>query len=198
MPSQTKATLHTRLTRCISPTALARHVRDLEAEIAVKLFDRKKRGVALTPAGTVFVREARKSLDHLQRAIDGAVAASRSDKLLLSLGYTLILDESRLREVRARFLEIALETHLEFHSAQTGTLVESVVSEKLDAAIVALPVHSEELERLSIWRSQLVLALPEDQLIAAPNTVSLASLSPQIAVLLGRAIDPAFHERLYW
>jgi LysR family hca operon transcriptional activator len=50
----------------IAPGSLPRDIRNLEKHLGYTLFVRKWGGVALTPAGKVFVEEARKSLDHSQ------------------------------------------------------------------------------------------------------------------------------------
>ncbi len=52
----------------MSQPPLSRAIRQLETEIGTTLFDRSPAGVALTPAGTVLLEEARALLDRADRA----------------------------------------------------------------------------------------------------------------------------------
>jgi LysR family glycine cleavage system transcriptional activator len=51
---------------CITQGAVSRHVSALESWLGVKLFVRDRRGIALTPKGTVYARIVRGSLDQLE------------------------------------------------------------------------------------------------------------------------------------
>ncbi|MEA2180554.1 MAG: hypothetical protein QOG77_3851, partial [Solirubrobacteraceae bacterium] len=52
----------------LAQPALSQQVRKLEVEIGVDLFHRSRRGVVLTPAGSVFLDEARRLLRHADEA----------------------------------------------------------------------------------------------------------------------------------
>ena len=54
----------------VSPTAISHHVRGLEAEIGVRLFDRHPRRVVLTPSGQKLSTAATASLAGLAQALD--------------------------------------------------------------------------------------------------------------------------------
>ncbi|MGB8946829.1 MAG: LysR family transcriptional regulator, partial [Streptomyces sp.] len=70
----------------ISPPPLSRAIRQLETELGVILFERTTHSVALTPAGTVLLAEARIALDALQAAGRRAQRAAASDpKLVLAV-----------------------------------------------------------------------------------------------------------------
>jgi DNA-binding transcriptional LysR family regulator len=70
----------------ISPPPLSRAIRQLETEMGVALFERTTHSVALTPAGTVLLAEARIALDALQAAERRAQrAAATEPKLILAV-----------------------------------------------------------------------------------------------------------------
>lgn len=70
-----------------SQPSLSRQIRDLESEIGVKLLERQARGVALTPAGRVFLDHARLALLQVEAAKDGARRAVEPEKPVLTMGF---------------------------------------------------------------------------------------------------------------
>ncbi len=56
-----------RLLHLVQP-AVSRHIRSLEEELGVPLFERTRQGMTLTPAGEVLVERARRALLELERA----------------------------------------------------------------------------------------------------------------------------------
>lgn len=71
----------------ISQTAITQHMQALEEDLEVKLFDRQKRKVSLTPAGQVFLTEARLILERNQAAITRTRKAAEGISGSLNIGY---------------------------------------------------------------------------------------------------------------
>src|SRR5712692_8053447 len=64
----------------VAQPALSRQIRQLEEYLGAKLFERTKREVRLTLAGEAFAAEARLTLLHADRAVEGARAAKGQHK----------------------------------------------------------------------------------------------------------------------
>ena len=60
----------------ISQTAMTQRIQTLEDQLGVRLFDRSRRHVELTPAGKVFLQEARAILEMEHRALEKVEAAA--------------------------------------------------------------------------------------------------------------------------
>ena len=58
----------------ISQPALSQQIRGLEGELGLKLLERNRRGVRLTPEGAAFLAEAKAVIQHADRAADVARA----------------------------------------------------------------------------------------------------------------------------
>ena len=56
----------------IAQPPVTRHIRDLEAELGVQLFERNSSRVFLTDAGRSFLNEARVVLQHVSQAMEAA------------------------------------------------------------------------------------------------------------------------------
>src|SRR5438046_10626428 len=56
----------------IAQPPVTRHIRDLEAELGVQLFERNSRRVFITDAGRSFLNEARVVIQHVSQAMEAA------------------------------------------------------------------------------------------------------------------------------
>jgi LysR family glycine cleavage system transcriptional activator len=65
----------------VTPGAISRHIVTLEDALGVKLFERRHRKVALTPAGEIYLGEIRPALERIALATS-AVAAAMDEKVL--------------------------------------------------------------------------------------------------------------------
>lgn len=71
----------------ISQTAITQQIKSLEEKLGVKLFNRSKRHVELTPAGLVFIREAQAIIDKTKEAISKTQAAATGFSGNLNIGF---------------------------------------------------------------------------------------------------------------
>jgi LysR family transcriptional regulator, nitrogen assimilation regulatory protein len=72
----------------LSQPALGAHVKNLEATLGIRLFDRHSRGVALTGAGHAFLAEARQVMDAVERARAAVEPFLGRNEVQISLGIT--------------------------------------------------------------------------------------------------------------
>ncbi len=65
----------------LTPAAVSQHIRALEGQLGVALFERLARGVALTPMGAAYLPSVRKALDDLAVATVGLFGAGPCSRL---------------------------------------------------------------------------------------------------------------------
>lgn len=80
----------------ISQTAITQQIHALEENIGAKLLDRNSRPVSLTPAGKVFLKEAREILGRMEGAVQKTRDASTGLEGEMRLGYTKGYEHSDL------------------------------------------------------------------------------------------------------
>jgi DNA-binding transcriptional LysR family regulator len=180
----------------IAPGSLARGIRNLEKAIGYPLFVRKWGGVSLTPAGEVFVKEARSSLDHSRRAADRGAAASRGESGVLNVGFTPFLDTERLVEVRRRLAAVMPEIVLDFRSVYCSAQIDLILREVLDAGLIILPPDSDEVLKECVWRTRLVVAVPANSPLGSSQPIKLRELSGVASVWLAREVNAALYDRI--
>ena len=82
----------------LSQTAITQQVRALEATLGVQLLDRNSRPVSLTPAGSVFFKEAKAILMRMETAISRTRDASTGLVGSIRIGYTKGYERSDLSD----------------------------------------------------------------------------------------------------
>lgn len=87
----------------LSQTAITQQIRALENTLNVTLFDRKKRPIELTPAGKIFLKEAKSILSKLDEAVAKTREASAGLVGTLRIGYEKGYERSDLSDQLREF-----------------------------------------------------------------------------------------------
>lgn len=87
----------------ISQTAITQQIHALETQLGVSLIDRTKRPIALTPAGNVFLLEAKAILERMNAAMSKVHDASTGLVGTLRIGYTKGYERSNLSNILSNF-----------------------------------------------------------------------------------------------
>ncbi len=157
--------------RChVSQPALSSQVAEIEAALGVRLFERDRRGVMITTAGTELIERMRRVLvetDDLSRAARGFVdplAGTLRIGVIPTIGpYLLPAAAAALRRELPRLALAWLED-------KTEALVRRVRLGKLDGALLALESDIGDLSYETIRQDPFVLAIPRDHRLGSSST----------------------------
>jgi DNA-binding transcriptional LysR family regulator len=176
---------------------LSREVRRLEHELRVPLFERNRRRVALTAAGSAFLEKARGILAETAEAARAAQRASRGETGRIRVGFSSSAGFGMLPDAVRRFrlerpgVELVLT---EFNSDEQPDLVRSGM---LDASLLYPPYPPEHgLESETLIVDPLVAALPEGHRLAGQRQVALEALAAEPWILFRRAIASCLHDEI--
>jgi DNA-binding transcriptional LysR family regulator len=172
---------------------LSQQIKGLEQELGVQLFARTRRRVELTPAGKLFLDEARLTLQQAVRAQRIAVEADRGLRGRLRIGFVMSASYSILPVVIRRFRRENPFIELELVEMTPSRQIEALESGTIDAGILRPPVESG-LPLETILEEPLVLALPLDHRRAGQKAVELKSLSEEAFVLFPRHHGPGIFD----
>lgn len=171
----------------------------LELALGVRLFDRTKRSVALTPAGTALLPEVRDLLARAQRLPELARAAAAGELGRLRLAFVSTVGFELLplwvRAFRQRWPQVALE----LIEATGDVQLELLALGEVDAGMV---LHSPGfkapgLAHVRIASEPLVVAMPEAHPLAAQANPGLAALLAEPLVIFPRRIVPTLHDAIF-
>lgn len=116
----------------ISQTAITQQVKALEDRIGTPLLNRDSRPITLTPAGKIFLGEAKAILERMKIALERTQEASTGLVGTLKIGYTKGYEHSdfanKLRTFHHQFPNI----HLMFYRCNTDVLASGLLNKEYD------------------------------------------------------------------
>jgi DNA-binding transcriptional LysR family regulator len=134
-------------------------IRQLELELGVQLFQRRARGVQLTPAGQRLLPFPHQ----MSRLVSDAKAAARDETApsgQLEIGSLDTIASWRLPSVLANFALSYPSVRLVVRTGTTASLTSDVLDCRLDAAFVSGPTKDVELEHVTVFQEELILVAP--------------------------------------
>jgi LysR family hydrogen peroxide-inducible transcriptional activator len=168
----------------VSQPTLSTQIRKLEEELGVTLVERTPRRVLLTETGREIVARARDVLHEVEqiRGIARRTRDPEAGSVRLGIFPTLgpYLLPHVVPEVRKRFPKLELLLVEE----KTEEVLKRLREGKLDAGVLALPVHDDTLHSEFLFEEPFVLAAPKQHPLAQRNTLKLDDLEDQSLLLL--------------
>ena len=174
--------------------AVSQQVRQLEEALAVRLLERSRRHVRLTAAGEIYLAEARRVLERLDRAGRLARRAAAGQAGRLALGCTSPALLLAMPELVRRFRQLAPAVEIDLAELPTGEQEAALRRHDLDAGILHPPVDDAALEVVPFFRRDFRLAVPVEHHLAAADAIDLAELAGEPLVLFPRPTAPGLYD----
>ncbi|MCP4024025.1 MAG: LysR family transcriptional regulator [Desulfobacteraceae bacterium] len=140
---------------CVQSNVTAR-IKQLEDELDVQLFYRKKRGMALTPSGKILMGYAKKALVLFK---DAKKAVQQTDTLKgpLNIGSLDSTAAARLPCILTRFHQEYPEVDLTIQTGTDEKLRTMIAEYQLDAAFVEASAKNNALDQIPVFNEELVV-----------------------------------------
>lgn len=171
---------------------LSHSIRNLEAELGVKLFHRTTRRTSLTRAGARFHAEAARILAD----VDAIKAAVRKEEFSQPQRLVIGLAEHAAGEPFTRFL-FELEHHqppvsVDMREVAPGEAARLVADRVLDLAVVLELVEGPGLRRTRAWAEPLALVAPLGHQVAERDRIGLLEVAPECFIMPQAAASPGY------
>ena len=168
----------------VSQPTLSTQIKKLEEELGVSLVERAPRKVMLTPAGRDAAERARRIVAEVEQMKEGARRSQDPEAGTVRLGMFPTLGPYLLPHVIPRIRERFPDLELLLVEEKSDVLLSRLHEGKLDAALLALPVHDDQLHCEFLFKEPFVLAVPGNHPLAQRDSLSLAELNDQRLLLL--------------
>ena len=168
----------------VSQPTLSTQVRKLEEDLGVALVERAPRKVMLTPAGRDMVERARRILAEVEQMKESARRTRDPEAGTVRLGMFPTLGPYLLPHVVPRLRERFPRLELLLVEEKTPVLLERLQEGRLDAALLALPLHDESLHLEFLFEEPFLLAVPRGHALARAGALAMDDLADERLLLL--------------
>lgn len=123
----------------VSQPPLSRQIRDLEHELQVELFDRAAKQIELTPAGKLFLKDARAVLQRMDVAVRRLRALPAVSSGEVRIGYAPTPTTELLPRVLKIFRKAQPKARVSLFDLSTNEMLAGLKARQIDVALVVKP-----------------------------------------------------------
>jgi len=177
----------------IEQPPLSRAIKELEDDLGVVLFERNRRGTALTEAGATFLQDVRRLFAVLKQAQENvrAVAAGLSGILRIAVSDGAI--DPRLSALLARCREEEPEIEIRLSEVPLAEQLRGLRSGDFSIGFAHTAEVGDGIVTEPLWHDSLVVAVPARHPLLSHKAVPLHQLASYPLVLC----DPQIYEGCY-
>ena len=169
----------------VTTSSLSRHIRALEEELGITLFDRTTRRVSLSRQGKLFLPFARQYIevdDACARALEEDASGGQD---MLSIGYIRTMKAYGVDALFTRFMKENQNVRMDMHEADSTQLSRMLREEEIDFAILRnRNVSLEEFETVPIAQDHLVAMMPRSHRLARKTSIGMGQLKDESLLLI--------------
>lgn len=182
----------------ITQPAITRQIHDLESEIGAALFQRTTAGVALTPAGQIFLREAHAALSVVAGAVRSAKRVADGLEGSLSVGFVENSSwDGLVPDVFARYQIEVPDIQLELLPMNSPEQIDALMADRIDGGFIytfdELPAN---ISSIPLAQRSVLLAVPRQWEWSEGRVVNASQLNDKPFVAFPRHTYPSYHDYL--
>ena len=176
---------------------LSRQIMLLEREVGVSLLDRSGRTVTVTPAGRVFLAEARRILRLAEETSLVVRRIPTGTGGTLTVGFTAVSVHGFVRSFLQRIGEALPHVNLVLRELVTADQVEAIASGDIDLGFLRPPVTRAGVASRTVQAERLLLAVAAgDPLATRGRPVGVTELDGRALVMYSPVESRYFYELL--
>jgi DNA-binding transcriptional LysR family regulator len=180
----------------MTQSPLSRQIQLLERILGICLLERTSRNVSLTPAGRVFLIEARRIVRLAESAALSARRVAQGETGRVAIGFTAVSGYSLVPQIVAHGRATLPNIELELREMVTVDQVDALLTGLIDFAFVRPPLDRQEFETTIVRSEPLLVALPPGDPRQGQSTFELKDFDRQPLVMYARQGAGYFHDML--
>jgi LysR family hydrogen peroxide-inducible transcriptional activator len=169
----------------VTQPALSLGVQSIEAELGVRIFERSRSSVQITPAGAPILAQAQRALDEFERV--RSVAREGLDPLSgpLKVGVIFTIGPYLIPDLLPALAEVAPLMPLAIEENTTAQLTTQLKIGQIDVAILALPFGGPGFSMRPVYDESFEVVVRKDHPMARLRSVKPSQLHEHKVLLLG-------------
>ncbi|WP_321890103.1 MULTISPECIES: LysR family transcriptional regulator [Paraburkholderia] len=189
----------------VAQSGLSAQIAKLESELGFAIFERTNRRVVVTEAGKSFIERAREMLGDMSNTIIECRALAEKSRGVLKLGFFGEAAGELTHLMLGMFRRVNPNIQLVCIELSMTNQVQALVSGRVDAALLRLPIDDDRLAIDVMYDEPRVAVIPADHPMADASLLEVSDLFGQpFAVAAAGApsewasywcLEPQYHER---
>ena len=166
----------------LTQPAISQHIRAIETEFHIHVFERVDKKLILTREGEILVRYCRRMqalYNNLSRDLQNGAARMHS----LNIGVTRTMEYNRISGVLARYAGNHNGVTITLETDTLGGLRERVHNYELDFAIIDNDIHDNGIATMLLDTDEMVLVVPPDHSLAGQESVTIDDIRSENIIL---------------
>ena len=166
----------------LTQPAVSHHIRQLEQEFGIRIFNMEKRALVPTAEGAVLIKCARRMMAVYNKALQ-AIEDSSKQLRHLTVGITQTVAEHRMPQAIALYCLERPETHISITTDTIKNLYTALELYELDMAVVDGPLPASGLNSVLLDTDYLCLVVSPQHRFAGRSSVLLQELKDEKLIL---------------
>ncbi|MBP1992184.1 LysR substrate-binding domain-containing protein [Paenibacillus eucommiae] len=173
---------------------LSQQIQALEEELGVKLFERNKRTVRLTAAGSVFWEEAQLILSQLERSIKITQMAGQGIVGHIIIGFVDSAADGIMVDMLSLFRERFPNIQLTLREMTSAQQWQALHDGTIHIGFLRFIEPAKHIDFRALAKESLVAVLPKHHPLAELPALSVCSLKDEPFILFPRHFGAPFHD----
>jgi DNA-binding transcriptional LysR family regulator len=178
----------------ISQPPLSRMIKQIEDELGVLLFERTKRSVILTSAGTELLKDAKLMVSQMLTVKKRLSILGKGETGTLKIGYVGAVMHTELPILLSKFIEQFPYINLQFEEQPNNYLLHGLNNGTLDVAFVRTWLHPENLEEKLLLSEPFVAVVPAKHGLALKKKIAVKELKNENFITFSRECGPTIFD----
>ena len=166
----------------LTQPAVSQHIRMLENELGVKIFERSHNALRMTHEGEIVVKYARRMLS-LYHNLQSELVNEKRQITSLTVGITHTAESNTIAEALAKYVNTHESVKIKIVTDTADNLYGMLKNYELDFAIVEGRINDPTLKYLMLDTDALVLAVSPTHRLARRDTVTINDLKKEKMIL---------------
>jgi DNA-binding transcriptional LysR family regulator len=173
---------------------LSQRIKDLEKELGVQLFHRRRTGVELSESGALLLEHARKVLENVAMAQESMRRIRPGASGILQVAVPPDTNPRSLKVIVTSFASAVPDVLLNLHELTTKEQVERLRDGELDVAVVRHPLSGVGFESGPILSCALGVVLNASHPLASQSSIRLQDLQGNPLIIFPRLMAPPLYD----
>ncbi len=169
-------------THGLSQSAASQALSELERDLGIELFDRRRRPLDITPAGKLYLEYCREVIRRNEEMKASLAQLKKNEQGTVRVAAIYSVGLSEMAQIEARFEERFPNGELQVQYLRPERVWEAILQEQADLGLMSYAESSREVVAIP-WRDEeMVIAVAPDHWLAGENAIPVSAVEGEAFV----------------